>query len=147
MADDTAVDMQRPTLDLGTDTSETAIAEAVTALVTQLQCGIDTSDADAYDALFADDILWGSPKGRTLQGFTELNRIHHDLMADSVAPPSIFTVERTSSPAPGVVIALISRNARDGGFSEMAMYVLVRRDGRWWLAAAQNTPIADTPAG
>jgi hypothetical protein len=26
-------------------------------------------------------------------------------------------------------------------FSEMAMFVLARRDGRWWLAAGQNTPI------
>jgi hypothetical protein len=26
-------------------------------------------------------------------------------------------------------------------FSEMALYVLVRRGGVWWLAAGQNTPI------
>jgi hypothetical protein len=26
-------------------------------------------------------------------------------------------------------------------FSELAMYVLVRREGKWWLAAGQNTPI------
>lgn len=26
-------------------------------------------------------------------------------------------------------------------FSEMALYVLVRRNGRWWLAAAQHTPM------
>jgi len=32
------------------------------------------------------------------------------------------------------------------GFSEMALYTLVERDGRWWLAAAQNTPIASASA-
>jgi hypothetical protein len=28
-----------------------------------------------------------------------------------------------------------------GSFSEMALYVLVRRGGVWWLTAGQNTPI------
>jgi hypothetical protein len=28
-----------------------------------------------------------------------------------------------------------------GSFSEMALYVLVRRAGVWWLTAGQNTPI------
>jgi hypothetical protein len=53
-----------------------------------------------------------------------------------------------------VVIAHIARIALGPGghqlpptadphqpFSEMAMYVLVRRSGQWWLAAGQNTPI------
>ena len=29
--------------------------------------------------------------------------------------------------------------------SEMALYVLVRRDGQWWLAGGQNTPIRPKP--
>jgi hypothetical protein len=31
----------------------------------------------------------------------------------------------------------------------MALYVLVRRGGTWWLAAGQNTPIrlSEAPAG
>ncbi|WP_238981380.1 hypothetical protein [Williamsia herbipolensis] len=41
------------------------------------------------------------------------------------------------------MIAQIRRRAINGAFSEMAMYVLVRRDGMWWLAAGQNTPITD----
>jgi hypothetical protein len=27
----------------------------------------------------------------------------------------------------------------------MALYVLVRRDGTWWLAAGQNTPVRPAP--
>ncbi len=41
-------------------------------------------------------------------------------------------------------MAQIRRTAQNGGFSEPAMYVLVRRQDRWWLAAAQNTPVTDS---
>ena len=46
------------------------------------------------------------------------------------------------APAPGVVVAQIRRRAvAEGAFSELALYALVEREGSWWLAAAQNTPI------
>jgi hypothetical protein len=120
-----------------------ATAHAVAAaLAAQLQHGMDTGDADEYDAWFADDILWGSPFGATVGGFAELNEIHHRLMARSAAPASRFHVVAAVSPAPGVVLTQIRRQAHAAdGFSEMALYVLAERDGRWWLAAAQNTPI------
>jgi uncharacterized protein (TIGR02246 family) len=127
----------RPILDLGTDASE-----AVTALADHLQRGLDRGDANVYDAMFAGDIVWGTPKGMSLQGYAGLNRIHHQLMTAAIAPPSTFEVERTISPTPDVVVTQIARRANDGSFSEMAMYVLVRRDDdRWWVAAAQNTPM------
>jgi hypothetical protein len=54
------------------------------------------------------------------------------------------------SPRPGVAIAHVRREdltAEVGpGFSEMAMYVLIKRDGQWWLAAGQNTPIIERKA-
>jgi hypothetical protein len=60
------------------------------------------------------------------------------------------------APTPDVAIAHVRRVALDtrgeqisidyaSAFSEMAMYVLVRRDGKWWLAAGQNTPIRPKP--
>ncbi|WP_454197471.1 DUF4440 domain-containing protein [Nocardia sp. Marseille-Q1738] len=104
------------------------------------------SGADEYDSAFAADVLWGSPFGATVAGYAELNAIHHRLMAAKVAPPSRFEVVATLAPAPGVVVTQIRRQAADSdGFSEMAMYVLVERDGRWWLAAAQNTPVGVSP--
>jgi hypothetical protein len=133
-------DLDRPALnrsDVDTDT-------AVDALLRSLQCGYDTGQADVYDALFAADILWGTPKGQVVRGFTDLNAIHRLMMGDApVAPPSRFETVETNSPAPGVVVAQIRRRADDGGFSEMAMYVLVETDGRWWVAGGQNTPVTD----
>ncbi|WP_299570277.1 DUF4440 domain-containing protein [uncultured Williamsia sp.] len=132
--------IDRPTLDRGDH------RDAVTHLVDHLQRGLDAADADTYDRTFADDILWGSPKGQVLQGFAPLNAIHRAQLGSStpVAPASAFEVAQASSPTDDVVIAQIRRRAIDGGFSEMAMYVLVRHDGRWWVAAGQNTPLTDT---
>ncbi|GAA0233177.1 DUF4440 domain-containing protein [Cryptosporangium japonicum] len=127
--------------------------DVVRRFAAELQEAGDTFDADAYDRAFADDVLWGSPYGATLAGFAPLNTIHRRLMAgarDAVdpdappvgAPASRFEVVAVRAPAPGVIVAQIRRRAvAEGGFSEMALYVLIERDGDWWLAAAQNTPI------
>ena len=73
-----------------------------------------------------------------------------------VVGPSRYRTVYVSAPAPEVAIAQVRRDALDADgkpvpidepstFSEMALYVLVRRDGRWWLAAGQNTPIRPKP--
>ena len=148
--------MPRPTLH--EPTTQPDAEEVVRRFAAELQKGGDTLDADVYDRSFADDVLWGSPYGATLTGFAPLNAIHHRLMGasgDAVdpdappagAPASMFEVVTVQAPAPGVVVAQIRRQAvAAGGFSEMALYVLVERDGEWWLAAAQNTPIRPAPA-
>ena len=128
----------RPTLDSGEH------RDAIADLIDHLQRGHDTGDADTYDGVFVGDVLWGSPKGRVLQGFASLNAIHRtQLTGTPASPASVFELAQASAPTDDVVIAQIHRRAINGAFSEMAMYVLVRRDGMWWLAAGQNTPITD----
>ncbi|WP_157555135.1 DUF4440 domain-containing protein [Nocardia crassostreae] len=130
----------RPTLhDAADDSAAWAVAKEFAA---GLRKSVVTGDADDYDADFAADIVWGSPYGMTVAGYPTLNAIHRQLTAQKAAPPSRFEVVTARMPAPGVVVGQIRRQAEEaGGFSEMALYVLVERDGRWWLAAAQNTPI------
>jgi uncharacterized protein (TIGR02246 family) len=148
---------QRPTL-TSPDWLQEA-RDAVDAFVAGLQAGIDDTDAQIFNADFADDVMWGSPYGATVIGYDTLHAIHREMHQRGVAvtgPSSRYQTVHVMAPTPDVAIAHVRRVALDGRgeqipiddasvFSEMAMYVLVRRDGKWWLAAGQNTPIRPKP--
>jgi uncharacterized protein (TIGR02246 family) len=135
--------------------NESDARDAIRQLVEHLQAGWDSHDADITDADLAADVLWGSPFGATVRGYDELHEIHVRLKKQGVGGPSSrFEIVQFSAPAPDVVVAHVRRAAVDadgkaleptgetsGAFSEMALYVLVKRDDAWWLAAGQNTPI------
>ncbi|MGV9826813.1 DUF4440 domain-containing protein [Gordonia sp. NPDC003429] len=117
---------------------------AVERLIDHLQRGFDIGNADIYDEMFAEDILWGTPKGLVLEGYNRLNPIHHRMMDGvPVAPASRFELAQIMLPAPDVAVAQIRRTALNGGFSEMAMYVLIKHEGQWWVAGGHNTPVND----
>lgn len=136
-----------PTRPVLGDPSRATTADEVAARFAEgLRQSGAAGDADGYDAAFAADVVWGSPYGASVTGYSELNAIHRRLMDARVAPPSHFEVVTATSPAPGVVLTQIRRLAAEpGGFSEIAMYVLVEKEGGWWLAGGQNTPITDPP--
>jgi uncharacterized protein (TIGR02246 family) len=144
----------RPRLDAGDPPSGEA-KEAVARLVEELQSGIDLHDADIYNRHFAGDVMWGSPFGATVNGYDQLHAIHARLLGQGTGGPSSrYEVDRVQSPTPDVAVAHVRRVALDAGgrpleptsdatgpFSEMALYMLIRRGNAWWLAAGQNTPI------
>jgi uncharacterized protein (TIGR02246 family) len=138
----------RPPLD--DPSARAAAASSVEQFVAGLQDGLDNADAGAYDRQFASDGLWGSPYGAVLSGYTALNAAHRSLMTAGAVPASRYQVMQLMSPLPGVAVAHIRRNdlspVKHKRFSEMAMYVLVERGGQWWLAAGQNTLIAERPS-
>ena len=149
----------RPTLGLGGQAAREA-ADAAARLVEELQAGWDGRDADITNRHFAADILWGSPFGATVHGYEPLHAIHLRLKQQGRGgPASRFELVKVVTPAPGVVLAQVRRAALGpdgqpiepssdltGPFSEMVLYVLVRRGGTWWVAAGQNTPIQPPPA-
>jgi PPOX class F420-dependent enzyme/OxyR family protein/uncharacterized protein (TIGR02246 family) len=154
-----AAEPGRPTLDLGGRAAREA-AEAAARLVEELQAGWDTRDADITNRHFAADLLWGSPFGATVHGYEPLHAIHLRLKQQGRGgPASRFELVEVLAPAPGVALAQIRRAALgpDGqpvepssdftaAFSEMVLYVLVRRGAAWWVAAGQNTPIQPPPS-
>jgi uncharacterized protein (TIGR02246 family) len=136
-----------------------AAREAVDEFVAELQAGIDAGDAETYNAHFGDDVAWGSPYGATVIGYDALHSIHSRMFGGGVAvtgASSRYETVHVTAPTSDTAIAQVRRVALDAdgepvpiddpfAFSEMALYVLVRRDGEWWLAAGQNTPVRPKP--
>lgn len=156
--DEPAPSPARPALDLG-DGPAWEAEQAAAALAAELQAGWDARNADVSNRHFAADILWGSPFGATVHGYHDLHAIHTRLKQQGRGGTSCrYETVKVLAPTPGVAIAQIRRTALgddghpirptsdlSGPFSEMALYVLIRRDGAWWLAAGQNTPALPPP--
>jgi uncharacterized protein (TIGR02246 family) len=131
---------------------------AVDAFVAELQAGVDTRDADVFNGHFAADVLWGTPFGDTVLGYDTLHDVHRRMLPQRVGGASSrYETVRVSAPAPDVAVAQVRRvaMAEDGTpvqdtdpttFSEMTTFVLVRRNGQWWLSAGQHTPVRPKPA-
>jgi PPOX class F420-dependent enzyme/OxyR family protein/uncharacterized protein (TIGR02246 family) len=148
----------RPSLERDDGATQQA-KQAIVELTEELQAGWDQHDADITDRHCANDILWGSPFGATLQGYEPLHAIHVRLKQQARGGTSSrYEIVQLLSPTPNVAIAHVRRVALDddgqpieatsdatGAFSEMALYVLVRRNGTWWLAAGQNTIVRPPP--
>ena len=127
--------------------------EPIDAFVRELQEAIDTGDADLFNRRFAADVLWGSPFGAVVDGYEQIHAIHTRMFA-SVPPSrgaSRYVVEHARFVAEGVAVAYVRRlgpaqpgNApepgKPGSFDELALFVLVQREGSWWLAAGQHVP-------
>jgi uncharacterized protein (TIGR02246 family) len=123
---------------------------AVDSFVAELQAGLDASDAEVHNRSFADDVLWGTPYGEFVEGYATLHPIHREMQARGHGGRSRYEVVRVQAPGPDLAVGLVRRVSLDRsaapGFDEMALYVLIRRNRRWWLAAGQNTPVREKPA-
>jgi uncharacterized protein (TIGR02246 family) len=139
-------ELQRPSLSLDRD------SDPVTSFIEEMQNAIDTGDATRFNRYFAQDVLWGSPFGAVAVGYDQIHAIHLRMFA-SVVPvkgAARYDVEHVRFPAEDIAIAYVRRLSKHsseppapslpGTFDELALLVLVRRDGKWWLAAAQHVP-------
>lgn len=142
---------ERPALGLASPEAEAAVREFVAGL----QAGHEQRDAEILNCQFASDVIWGSPYGALVEGYDRLHPIHVRFQQQPRMGPAFrYSVQHILAVREDVVVAHIARLALSSSgepsppssdphqpFSEMAMYVLVRRSGVWWLAAGQNTPM------
>jgi len=139
--------IERPSLGVPRDRAP------VDEFVRELQDAIDRADASLFNRHFAEDVLWGSPFGAVVAGYDGIHAIHERMFAGLPAVPgaSRYEVEHIRFLGEDVAIAYVRRlraherreEAAPGNpasFDELALFVLARRDGQWWLAAGQHVP-------
>jgi ketosteroid isomerase-like protein len=137
--------------------------KAVEEFVAGLQTAIDAWDADGFNRQFADDVLWGSPFGAVVSGYDKIHAIHAQMhaaaserQARGQGDGSRYEIEHARLVAEGTAIAYVRRFSlaergergdrgeeqpgRPDAFDELALFVLVLRDGAWWLAAGLHMP-------
>ena len=120
----------------------------------------DSRDARSFNKQFATDVVWGNPSGAMLTGFDALHAVHGRFFDGPMSRNrSRFTLVNVVFYRTDVAVAHVRREAIDDNgvvinpdtesnpyiFHEMAMYVLILRDGEWWLAAGQNTLVRKNP--
>ena len=134
--------------------------QAILTVFQTLERAVNTSNGDLFDSVLAEDVIWGSPKGRLVLGLNQLNPIHRQLAANSrqYGYSSRFTIEALGFISSEVACASIRRTGlNEHGLpmrpsqgwvvEELALYVLARQDQRWWIVSAQNTPVLHVAAG
>lgn len=120
--------------------------------ITELQKAIDEGDANLFNKRFASDIIWGSPFAAIASGYEQIHGIHTKMFSSVVAVKGAakFELEHARFLTEDVAIAYVrrisqidqqSRNEeKPGGFDELALFVLTKKNDEWWLAAAQHVP-------
>ena len=126
--------------------------DALRDIISTIELGFNTNDADLLVRDIAEDALVVNAVGAVLRGreaILEATRagLASPYLRDATAHYRVSDMELIA-PDVGVLHkeAWATEAAADAGEpAEMnALYVMVRRDGRWWVLRRQNTLVAQT---
>jgi uncharacterized protein (TIGR02246 family) len=123
--------------------------EAIRGIVRDVEDGFNRNEPELLGVHLAQDAVVGNALGVWSEGraaIDEANRVGlAGFLRDATAH---YEVSGVAALAPDVAVAQkrawSTRTAADAGEEPemVALYVFVRRDGRWWIARRQNTLVA-----
>ncbi|MFE3442442.1 SgcJ/EcaC family oxidoreductase [Nocardia sp. NPDC059180] len=127
------------------DTTPTTTAE-IQALFQHLEAALSAKDADAFDSVFTEDIVFTNPAGRIFRSWSELHSYHRAMLGKSPAAQAHYdiTAIRLLTTEHAIVNLEQSLHTPDFSITNRGTWVLIRRDGVWWVCSAQNTNVADS---
>ncbi|MFD4404394.1 SgcJ/EcaC family oxidoreductase [Nocardia sp. NPDC058499] len=139
---------ERPTVEDST-VDHTADIAAIRQLVGDVETGYNTNDAELMVSGFTANAAAGNAVGAITAGYDALLDSARRGLAGFLAGEHVrYAVTDIVFLRPDIAIAHKTARAVtahgeliDRDPAMVALYVLVREGGRWWVAARQNTPV------
>lgn len=125
----------------------TADVAAIEAIVANVEAGFNAKDAELMNRHVADDATIVSAMGQQLHGREAVMAASVSGLAGALADERArYAVTDVAFVRPDVALAHkrawavdADGNDIDVGHAMVALYVLAKEDGRWWIRARQNT--------
>ncbi|MFD3510114.1 YybH family protein [Nocardia sp. NPDC058666] len=132
----------RPTAGVA-ETDATATAD-IEALFRTLEQALVAKDAAAFDQAFTDDVVFITPSGAIFRGWEELHSYHRERLGSAPDARAHFELLVVRFLTPDHAVVNVEQTLRTPEFSvtNRGTWVLVRRDGSWWVCSVHNTNVA-----
>ena len=120
---------------------------AIHQTITEMEAAFNQHDADKLDRHFTQYATWVNVVGVRLSGWNQINEAHKNTLAGPLRNSyAHYSVESIHFVRPDVAIAHIHQypttsegKTIENGQGSLAIYVMVKEQGTWQIAAGQNT--------
>ena len=125
--------------------------DSIRDTVAELERARAQEDGAAFAALFAPGAVWVPAQGERLTGWSEIHESTESVLPDAMRESATaYEVAHIMFVRPDVGVVSVrerpvTQDGRtlDGRSEERLLYVMTREDGRWLIAAGQNTLVRD----
>ncbi|WP_046472328.1 SgcJ/EcaC family oxidoreductase [Allosalinactinospora lopnorensis] len=111
----------------------------------ELEAAFAEQGAAGFDGRFTADIVFTAVNGRRFHGWEESHAYHKERLenhADGIR--TWYEIDRITFPAPDVAVAFVRQPVATpvDERTNVGTWVLVKKNGQWWVSAIQNTGVA-----
>ncbi|KAF0809294.1 hypothetical protein A167_01886 [Alcanivorax sp. S71-1-4] len=129
--------------------SEHTDTQELTQFVLEMEQAFNRKDAERVCRDVTRDAVWVDPAGVVLEGWYRIFEARKSLFDGPLRElRARYSIEHIRFPAPDAALVHLVQEPLDqrgqplsGARACRSLYVMVRRDGRWWLSAVQNTEL------
>lgn len=119
--------------------------DAIEDIFVELTTAFAERDAAKFDHRFTEDAVFTAVNGRRFTNWQDLHAYHKDRLANHAdGIRTWYEIERIIFPGPDIAVVAIRQplHTSNGVRANVGTWVLVKRNGQWWVCAVQNTGVA-----